>query len=174
MNIRVLSTWGNRLEAAGLWYDQLLAESLGKAEKGATPLTIVNTRDLHSRGQQHQEGARDRIITNVTIAAPSSPVVSVPVVPESENQDGLNKLTRRELPGLLDAAIEGTNQAYCDADRPTADIRLQQLDAHALGQLLQMLMLATVVEGRLIGINPYGQPGVEDYKRNMGKILYGT
>jgi glucose-6-phosphate isomerase len=173
LGIRVLSTWGNRLEAAGLWYDQLLAESLGKAERGATPLTIVNTRDLHSRGQQHQEGKRDRVITNVTVGEPASTPVSVPVVPDSQNLDGLNQLSRREMPGLLSAAIEGTNQAYCDADRPTADIRLAKLDAHALGQLLQMLMLATVVEGRLIGINPYGQPGVEAYKQNMGKILYG-
>ena len=55
--------------------------------------------------------------------------------------------------------------------RPTADIRLKQLDEHTLGQLFQMFMLATVLEGRLIGINPYGQPGVEAYKKNMGKIL---
>jgi glucose-6-phosphate isomerase len=173
MNIRVLSTWGNRLEAAGLWYDQLLAESLGKEERGATPFTVVNTRDLHSRGQQHQEGARDRVITNVIVEQPASRAVEVPKVPEAENQDDLNRLTRRGIPGLLSAAIEGTNKAYADADRPTADILLPRLDAHALGQLLQMLMLATVVEGRLIGINPYGQPGVEAYKQNMGKILYG-
>ncbi|MFV0442094.1 MAG: glucose-6-phosphate isomerase [Planctomycetaceae bacterium] len=172
MDLRVLSTWGNRLEATGFWYDQLLAESLGKAERGATPLTVVNTRDLHSRGQQHQEGKRDRVITNVIVDAPASPVVDVPSVPADENQDDLNRLTRRGLPGLLSAAIDGTNQAYADAKRPTADIRLQRLDANTLGQLLQMFMLATVVEGRLIGINPYGQPGVEAYKQNMGKILY--
>jgi len=65
MTTRVLSTWGGRLEAVGLWYDQLLSESLGKAEKGATPLTGVNTRDLHSRGQQHQDGRRDKLITNL-------------------------------------------------------------------------------------------------------------
>ena len=74
---------------------------------------------------------------------------------------------------MLKAAIQGTNQAYADAQRPTADIRLPRLDAYGVGQLLQMFMLATVVEGRLLGINPYGQPGVEDYKRNMGRILYG-
>jgi glucose-6-phosphate isomerase len=173
MDLRVLSTWGNRLEAVGLWYDQLLAESLGKHERGATPLTVVNTRDLHSRGQQHQEGKRDRVITNLIVEAPASPAVDVPVVPADQNLDDLNRLTRRGMPGLLSAAIQGTNQAYCDADRPTADITLPQLDAHSLGQLLQMFMLATVVEGRLIGINPYGQPGVEAYKQNMGKILYG-
>lgn len=173
LGLRILSTWGNRLEALGLWYDQLLAESLGKEERGATPLTVVNTRDLHSRGQQHQEGRRDRVITNLIVEAPASPVVDVPTVPDGQNLDDLNRLSRRGYPGLLAAAIQGTNQAYADADRPTADIVVDQLDAHAVGQLLQMFMLATVVEGRLIGINPYGQPGVEAYKQNMGRILYG-
>src|SRR6185295_3086295 len=65
--IRLLSTWGKGLEAAGMWHDQLLSESLGKNEKGATPLTVVNTRDLHSRGQQHQQGRRDKMITNVIV-----------------------------------------------------------------------------------------------------------
>ncbi len=172
MDIRVLSTWGARLEAVGLWYDQLLAESLGKNGQGATPITVVNTRDLHSRGQQHQEGARDRIITNVIVRDEHADAVQVPLVPDEEDLDGLNRLTRRSLPGILQAAFEGTNQAYADASRPTADIELPRLDAYALGQLLQMLMLATVVEGRLININPYGQPGVEAYKQNMGKILF--
>ena len=67
--------------------------------------------------------------------------------------------------------MKGTNQAYADAKRPTADIVLPRLDEYNLGQLLQMFMLATVVEGRLIGINPYGQPGVEAYKANMTEIL---
>ena len=66
----MLSTWGKRLEAVGLWYDQLLAESLGKQERGALPLTVVNTRDLHWRGQQHQEGKRDKLITNLIVERP--------------------------------------------------------------------------------------------------------
>jgi glucose-6-phosphate isomerase len=80
-------------------------------------------------------------------------------------------LAGRSLPEFLAAAFEGTNRAYAVAARPTADILLPRLDEHTLGQLLQMLMLATVVEGRLIGVNPYGQPGVEAYKRNMNEIL---
>ena len=168
-NIRVLSTWGKSLEAVGLWYDQLLAESLGKAEQGATPLTAVNTRDLHSRGQQHQEGTRDKLITNLIVD--SSPTAPVAVPQTDDDQDRLNQLSGKSIPTLLSAAMEGTNKAYADADRPTADIHLPKLDEFCLGQLLQMLMLATVVEGRLIGINPYGQPGVEDYKQNMKTIL---
>ncbi|MEM9700892.1 MAG: glucose-6-phosphate isomerase [Planctomycetota bacterium] len=169
MDVRILSTWGDRLEAVGLWYDQLLAESLGKQQRGALPLTVVNTRDLHSRGQQHQEGKRDKLIHNLYAAAPSG---ANPTIPASEsNQDQLNKYAGKTVFDVLTAARKGTDQAYAEDRRPTADIVLPQIDAHAVGQLLQMLMLATTVEGRLIGINPYGQPGVEAYKRNMNAIL---
>jgi glucose-6-phosphate isomerase len=168
---RILSTWGKRLEAVGLWYDQLLAESLGKEERGALPLTVVNTRDLHSRGQQHQEGKRDKLITNLVIdAAPKGPVK---IGASDLNQDGLNELADKTIADVLRAATAGTNQAYLEANRPTADLHLPQLDEFALGQFFQMMMLATVVEGRLIGVNPFGQPGVEAYKKNMNAILRG-
>lgn len=172
MDMRVLSTWGNRLEAAGFWYDQLLAESLGKAERGATPLTVVNTRDLHSRGQQHQEGKRDRVINNLVIEEFASDNVFLPEMPADQDQDQLNRIAGKSVPELLEAAISGTNKAYEDDQRPTNTISLPRLDAYGMGQLLQMLMLATTIEGRLIGINPYGQPGVEAYKKNMAEILY--
>ncbi|NOY43224.1 MAG: glucose-6-phosphate isomerase [Planctomycetes bacterium] len=168
-DVRLLSTWGKRLEAVGLWYDQLLAESLGKHEQGALPLTIVNTRDLHSRGQQHQEGKRDKVITNVTIGACQREPLAIGR--SEHNHDQLNELADKTLPDILDAATRGTNQAYQEDNRPTADLHLPQLDEHVLGQVFQMFMLATVVEGRLIGINPYGQPGVEAYKKNMNAIL---
>jgi glucose-6-phosphate isomerase len=169
--IRVLSTWGKRLEAVGLWYDQLLAESLGKNGQGATPLTAVNTRDLHSRGQQHQEGGRDKLITNLIVEQPDRR--SIAIEKSQLDQDELNRYAGKTVPEILQAAIQGTNQAYADDHRPTADIRLPRLDEHTLGQLFQMFMVATVVEGRLVGINPYGQPGVEAYKRNMTAILSG-
>ena len=169
MTTRLLSTWGARLEALGFWYDQLLSESLGKREQGATPITVVNTRDLHSRGQQHQEGRRDKLITNVIVESPSREPLSLPRFDSDE--DRLNQHAGKTVPQLLTAAFAGTNRAYADDRRPTADLVLPRLDEYALGQLLQMLMLATVVEGRLIGINPYGQPGVEAYKRNMTEIL---
>jgi glucose-6-phosphate isomerase len=173
MTIRVLSTWGKRLEAAGLWYDQLLAESLGKVkhhqEYGATPFTVVNTRDLHSRGQQHQEGARDKMINTLVVKAAKHPPVMVGH--NERNEDDLNQFSRRSFPDLQDAAFKGTMQAYTEAARPTADIVLPTVNEHTIGQLMQMLMLATVVEGRLMKINPYGQPGVEAYKTNMIRIL---
>jgi len=166
---RVLSTWGCRLEAVGLWYDQLLSESLGKQQLGATPLTGVNTRDLHSRGQQHQEGRRDKLITNLLPGTPQQEVLKIPM--RDDDFDQLNQFSGLEIPDVLAAAIGGTNQAYADDKRPTADLRLQTIDEYSLGQLFQHLMLATVVEGRLIGVNPYGQPGVEAYKQNMNAIL---
>lgn len=169
MTTRVLSTWGSKLEAAGLWYDQLLSESLGKHEQGATPITVVNTRDLHSRGQQHQEGRRDKLITNLFSQRPQLPPLIVPAHPL--DQDQLNQLSGVTLPRILQAAAEGTNKAYADERRPTADLVLPVISAYSIGQLFQMLMLATAVEGRLIGVNPYGQPGVEAYKRNMQSIL---
>lgn len=172
VNLRVLSTWGKGLEAAGFWYDQLLSESLGKNEQGATPFTVVNTRDLHSRGQQHQEGRRDKLITNVIVTSPRRAGLAVG---RSElDQDELNSLAHKTLPEIMAAAIAGTNQAYAHVGRPTADLHLPRLDEASMGQLFQMLMLATVVEGRLIGINPYGQPGVEAYKKNMNAILRGA
>ncbi len=167
--IRVLSTWGKRLEAVGLWYDQLLAESLGKRKVGATPLTTVNTRDLHSRGQQHQDGRRDKLITNVFVREPSRPAQVLPSL--DGDADGLNQYAGKAVHDFLHAAWLGTNLAYAEVRRPTADIILPRLDEYHLGQLFQMLMLATVVEGRLIGVNPYGQPGVEQYKRNMKQAL---
>ncbi|MEZ6113951.1 MAG: glucose-6-phosphate isomerase [Pirellulaceae bacterium] len=167
--IRVLQVWSKALEAAGLWYDQLLAESLGKQEIGATPITAVNTRDLHSRAQQHQEGRRDKLFTNVIVDNWRTDAVAVE--PSDRNQDGLNELAGKTLPEIMSAAIQGTNEAYRGAGRPTADIHLPTTDEASLGQFFQMMMLATVVEGRLLGINPYGQPGVEAYKQNMNRIL---
>src|SRR5262245_35631065 len=168
---RVLAVWSKKLEALGLWHDQLLAESLGKQGRGPTPLTVVQSRDLHSRGQQHQEGTRDKIINNLVFK--SSQSVPIPIGMSERNEDGLNAFNRKSLPDLLDAAYQGTNQAYLDAARPSADLIMPVLSEHTMGQLMQMLMLATVVEGRLMGTNPYGQPGVEAYKRNMQALLKG-
>ncbi len=167
--IRVMAMWSKKLEALGFWYDQLLSESLGKQGKGATPLTSVLTRDLHSRGQQFQEGKRDKLLINVTVKSPKSP--PLPIGMSDRNEDGLNEFSRRSYPSLMQAAIHGTNDAYREAARPTCEIQLPTLSEYNIGQLLQMLMLATVVEGKLLSINPYGQPGVEAYKRNMMSIL---
>lgn len=168
-NIRVMSVWSKALESVGMWYDQLLAESNGKEGKGATPLTTVNTRDLHSRHQQHQQGHADKVFNNVIVKNYRTDPLTVGH--SDRNQDGLNDLADKTLPQLMDAAIKGTNEALHADGRPTTDIVLPTIDTHVLGQLFQMLMIATVIEGRLLGINPYGQPGVEQYKKNMNKNL---
>jgi glucose-6-phosphate isomerase len=168
-SIRVLSVWSKALEAVGLWYDQLLAESNGKQGKGVTPLTTVNTRDLHSRHQQHQQGANDKVFNNLIVESYRSDPLAVGHA--DRNQDTLNDIADKVLPDIMEAAIRGTNDALHADGRPTTDIILPRIDTHVLGQLFQMLMIATVIEGRLLGVNPYGQPGVEQYKINMNKNL---
>ena len=167
--IRVLSVWSKALESLGLWYDQLLAESNGKAGLGVTPLTTVNTRDLHSRHQQHQQGPCDKVFHNLIVDQYRSDHLTVGK--SDRDQDTLNDLADKTLPEIMSAAIRGTTDALHEDGRPTTDILLPQIDTHVLGQLFQMLMIATVIEGRLLGVNPYGQPGVEQYKRNMNKYL---
>ncbi len=169
--LRVLSVWSKKLEAVGRWYEQLLAEALGKMGRGPTPLTIVQTRDLQTRGQQNQEGPRDRLINNLVVKNPRA--VPILVQMADHNEDELNVYARKGLPDLMNAALRAANQAYHDVARPTADLVIPTLSEHTLGQLLQLLMLATVVEGRLLGINPYGAPGVETARRHLREILRG-
>ncbi len=167
--VRVMSVWSKALENLGFWYDQLLAESLGKKGRGPTPITSVNTRDLHSRGQQHQQGSRDKVITNIVLKNPTRPQLTLPSVKNSP--DGLQKLAGAGLHQLLTAALKGTNLAYRQDDRPCIDLILPSLSPYSLGALMQMLMIATVIEGNLLGVNPFGQPGVEAYKKLTKKNL---
>jgi glucose-6-phosphate isomerase len=168
---RVLSIWSKKLEAVGRWYEQLLSESLGKQGRGPTPLSSIQTRDLHGRGQQFQDGVRDKIINNLILRTPRAVPIAIGMA--DNNHDGLNSLSRKTLPEILQAALRGATQAYSEAGRPSADLILPTLSEHTMGQLLQMLMLATVVEGRLMGINPYGKPGVEACKRYTQAMLKG-
>ena len=168
-NIRIMAMWSKSLEALGFWYDQLLAESLGKSELGATPLTAVNTRDLHSRAQQHQQGRYDKLIVNVRPGPPRTD--RLVVEPSTRDEDQLNEIAGKTVEDVLNAADGGVDQALRADDRPTVSIELEQINPYSIGQLLQMLMLATVVEGRLLGVNPYGQPGVQIYKTNMDRLL---
>jgi glucose-6-phosphate isomerase len=169
--LRVLSVWSKKLEALGWWYDQLLASSLGKQGRGPTPLTMVAPRDLPVRGQQHQDGPRDRVVTNLIVKEPRATPILVQMA--DRNEDELNQYNRKGLPDIQNATLAGVNRAYYDAARPTVDLVLPSLSEHTMGQLMQMLMLATVVEGRLMGVNPYGQPGVEVYKRHRKELLKG-
>ena len=169
---RVLAVWSRKLEAVGWWYDQLLAESLGKFGRGPTPLTVVYPRDLPGRGQQHLEGTRDKLITNLVVRSVKHPPVVLGMA--DRNEDDLNSLSRKSHTDILDAAIKGANEAYQSSARPTADVVLPAVTEHTMGQLMQLLMLATVVEGRLMGVNPYGRAGADAYKANTLKNLRAT
>ncbi len=169
---RVLNIWNKKLESVGSWYDLLLSESLGKAGRGPTPISSVCSRDIHSRGQQHQDGSRDKLFNNLIVRQCKQPPVMVGHA--ERNEDELNAISRRSYPDLLEASYRGAAESYLETARPSADIILPTVTEHTMGQLLQMLMLATAVEGRLAGINPYGQPGVEAYKSNLMRILKAT
>ena len=168
-SIRVLSIWSRKLEGVGAWYEQLVAESLGKLGRGPTPMSMTAPRDLHTRQQLHQDGPRDRFVTNLVAKSPQS----VPIVMQmaDNNDDELNAYNRKSLPDLNQAALRAVNQGFHEVGRPTCDIVMPSLSEHTMGQLLQMFMLATVVEGRLMGINPYSAPSADSYRRTMDKIL---
>jgi len=188
--VRVFAAWQSRLEALGWWYDHVCSESLGKNLKGPTPLTAVNPRDLHARGQQHQEGAFDRVITNIVVerdepvlyagtAYPRSlgPALRLPAHEADETVrdhegaaaglDGLGAFAGKHFDTFNKASREGVNTACRDADRPILDIVLPDASEYHVGALMQMLMIATVIEGKILGVNPYGRPGVAAAKRNM-------
>ncbi len=166
---RVLAVWSKKLEALGLWYEHLLAESLGRQGRGSTPVTMVQMRDLGGRGQQLLEGTRDKIINNVVVRQPRQPAIMIGMA--DRNPDDLNQFNRKGLPDVMTTALRGCNDACFQAARPTAELVLPALSEHTLGQIMQLLMLATVVEGRLMGINPYGQPYAEKCQTNLKALL---
>jgi glucose-6-phosphate isomerase len=170
--IRVLSIWSRKLEWVGLWYEHLVAEGLGKQGRGPTPLTAVQTRDLYTRGQHHQDGPRDRVINNLVVKSHQGMPVLIGMA--DHNEDELNRFNRKGLPDVMHAALRAANQSYFEVARPTADLVVPTLSEHTMGQLLQLLMLATVVEARLMGVNPYSQPGAEVYRRHLFHHLKTT
>lgn len=172
-NISVLAVWDCKLESFGLWLDQLSAESLGKDEQGRTPLTIVCTRELHSRGQQHQEGIRDKVICNLVIEQSSRPEVDIPADEEvsAGHLDDLSYVGHMSLAEVNRAAYQATDLAYSSDNRPGMTMRLGRLDERHLGALIYFFELATVIEGKLLGVNPLDQPGVRAYKQFLGGLL---
>lgn len=169
--LRLLAVWSGKLEGVGRWYEGLVAETLGKQGGGPTPLTAVLTRDLHVRGQQLLEGTREAVLTNLVVKNPQS----IPIVVQmaDRNEDELNALNRRSLPDITLAALKVFSQTMWDTARPSADLVLPALSEHTIGQLMQMLMLATVVEARLRGVNPYSQPASEGQRRGLVQALAG-
>ena len=188
-DISVMAVWSKCLEAFGLWYDQLSAESLGKQEKGRTPLTAVCTRELHSRGQQHQEGKRDKVICNLVVREPRRAAVATAADPGDEEErqafaegrklkgeekgrtDGYFYAAGQPLSAISELAYMATDTAYAKAQRPGLTIGLRRVDEEHLGAMIFMFELATLLEGRLMAINPLDQPGVQAYKDFLTGLL---
>lgn len=162
--VSIMAAWTRRLESFAFWYDQLCAESLGKDSQGRIPVSTVNTRDLHSRGQEIQDGPTTMVVTNLIVETPDWDVVVPPI---EGDEDGLNYLAGKHLSEMLIGAAEGTAYAYAKAGRPSMNLHIPQLNAFTLGQMFYLFELATVAEGYLMGINPMDQPGVEEYKKFM-------
>ncbi len=114
----MLAVWSQKLEAVGWWYDQLLSESLGKNGRGPTPLTTVGTRDLHSRGQQHQDGTRDKLINNLMVRQIKHPAVMVGM--SDRNEDDLNQFSRKGDAGRAGRGVQGDERGVRGGGPPDA------------------------------------------------------
>ncbi len=167
-DISVMNIWDKSLEYVGFWYDQLCAESVGKEDQGRIPITGVCTRDLHSRGQELQEGPRNTVITNIAVAESQH---TLTLTEDAENADELNYLAGKTVHHMLQQAFEATNFAYASDSRPNMRFILKERSPYTLGALFYLLEVATVAEGYLMDINPLNQPGVESYKNFMFGLL---
>ena len=150
------------------WWKQLYGESEGKQHKGLLPHSISITTDLHSMGQYVQDGARLMMETIVRVAAPQN-TVHVPT--DDQNLDGLNYLSNRRLTEINDCAAQGTIQAHTDGGVPVVELCVDKVDEYTLGELIYFFEFACGVSGYTLGVNPFDQPGVEAYKKNMFHLL---
>ena len=150
------------------WYKQLFGESEGKDNKGLFPASVIYSTDLHSMGQYVQEGERILFETVVTFDAPKC---DLPIEADAENADGLNFLAGRSMDYVNRKAREATVLAHTDGGVPNVLIECGKMDAYNLGELIYFLEKACAVSGYLLGVNPFDQPGVESYKKNMFALL---
>jgi glucose-6-phosphate isomerase len=171
--IHVLMPYADRLRSLGLWFQQLWAESLGKAvdlqgknvQSGPTPLAALGASDQHAQVQLFIEGPHDKVV--VLVAAPASADLVIPS--HRKHVSGMGYLAGHTVGELLDAERRATAEALRQRGRPNMTVELGPIDAHGLGQILMMLQIATVYAGALYGVDPLVQPGVE-----LGKELtYG-
>ena len=150
------------------WLKQLFAESEGKDGKGLFPASVTLTADLHSMGQYVQEGERTMFETIVSVTAPKH---EVRIKSDAENLDGLNYLAGKRLSEVNRMAELGVQLAHVDGGVPNLRIEIPEISAHALGALLYFFEKACGISGYLLGVNPFNQPGVEAYKKNMFALL---
>ena len=150
------------------WWKQLYGESEGKEGKGILPHSLSFTTDLHSLGQYVQEGERLMFETVISVDAPANHV-AIPA--DNQNLDGINYLLGKSLTDINHNAELGTIQAHLDGGVPVIRLSLPTVNEYYLGELIYLFEFACGVSGYTLGVNPFDQPGVEAYKRNMFRLL---
>ena len=167
-NIELLVTYEPKMHYFIEWWKQLFGESEGKEKKGIYPSGAEFTTDLHSLGQYIQEGRRNLFETVINIEKPEK---DIKLKLEEDDLDNLNYLAGKNLSYVNKKAMEGTIQAHVDGDVPNVLINIEKLNANNMGQLIYFFELACAMSGKILGVNPFNQPGVEKYKANMFKLL---
>ena len=167
-SIELFASFCTRLQYFGEWLKQLFGESEGKDGKGLFPASVIYSTDLHSMGQYVQEGQRIFFETFIDIEEPNVPIR---IPHDASDVDGLNFLAGKELDEVNDKAEQGTIDAHVEGNVPVIKVALERADEESFGRLVYFFELSCALSGCLIGINPFNQPGVELYKRNMFCLL---
>ena len=167
-NIEILVNYEPKMHYMTEWWKQLYGESEGKEGKGIFPTGVDFTTDLHSLGQYIQEGRRNLFETVIRIEKPDT---NISINIDEDDLDGLNYLAGKSLDFVNKKAMEGTIEAHVDGNVPNILITMQELNEETLGQLIYFFELACAMSGKILGVNPFNQPGVEKYKKNMFRLL---
>ncbi len=167
-SVEIMVDYEPKLHFVAEWWKQLYGESEGKDGKGIYPASVDFTTDLHSLGQFIQDGSRIMFETVITVDECDTSMI---IESDPENLDQLNYLAGKEMDFVNKAAQEGTIQAHTSGKTPNLVLHMQKLDAYNLGELFYTFEFACGVSGYVLGVNPFNQPGVETYKKNMFKIL---
>ncbi|MBJ2188266.1 MAG: glucose-6-phosphate isomerase [Muribaculaceae bacterium] len=166
--IEILVNYNPKLHYFGEWWKQLYGESEGKDHKGIFPAAVDNSTDLHSMGQWIQDGERTIFETVISVERQRH---EVRIPTDAENLDGLNYLAGKRVDEVNKMAELGTRIAHVDGGVPNMQILLPALEEQYLGQLIYFFEAACGISGYILEVNPFNQPGVEDYKRNMFALL---
>ena len=150
------------------WWKQLYGESEGKDNKGIFPASATFSTDLHSLGQFVQDGARIMFETVMDIKNPKQDLF---LENDAENLDGLNFLTNQNMSVVNRKAYEGTILAHTEGGVPNIVIEVDRLDEENFGEMVYFFEKACAISGYMLGVNPFNQPGVESYKKNMFALL---
>lgn len=167
-DIEILVNYEPKMHYFTEWWKQLYGESEGKEGKGIFPAGVDFTTDLHSMGQYIQEGKRNLFETVITVENPDTDIT---INPDDDNLDGLNYLAGKGLDYVNKKAMEGTIKAHMTGKVPNIQITMERLDESNLGELIYFFEKACAMSGMILGVNPFNQPGVEEYKKNMFKLL---